>query len=208
LLSSKELQDHVNYALNGRIERLTVRTGCGMLYDMSRISQGDRLYMGLEGHTEAESKEAMDSANIDDSNITIQHRHDLKGTFPDDNPPFHDADFMHYQWQIHTVAPLYFEVRITPLYTHIDFIQPLPGPTKMILNAHQTPPFKCATGPDIVYIIYPYDSAGSLPPIPSLIGTYQRIFYECLKMYYLYCNSMTRIDAMEKTYSRYGVYSK
>jgi hypothetical protein len=165
--------------------------------------------MGLEGHTEAESEEAMDPNNISAATRTLQHRHDLKGTFEVDDPLFHDTDFRHYQWQVHTIAPLYFEIRITPLYTHIEFIQPLPRPTKMFKTADQCPPFKYATGQDITYIIYPYDSACSLmSSVPTLTGVYQTIFDECLRMYYLYCDSITRVAAMEKMYSRYGVYSK
>jgi len=208
LLSSENIQDHVKYALDGEIERLTARTGCGLLYDMSQISQGDRLYMGLEGHTEAESNEAMDPDNIGIANKTLQHRHDLKGTFPDDNPPFHDADFRHYQWQIHTVAPLYFEVTYTPFHTHIEFIQPIPGPTKMLLHSDQVHPFRCIQGKDLVYLIYPYDPVSISKPAPGILGTYQKIFDECLRIYYLYCKSITRVDAMEKMYSRYGIFKK
>jgi hypothetical protein len=176
---------------------------------MSRISQGDRLYMGLEGHTEAESKEAMDPANINTSKIVTQHRHDIKATipYPNNDPPLHDADFRHYQWQVHTVAPLYFEVRITPYYTHIEFIQPIPGPTKILQSAQGNPKFKYAIDKDALYILYPY-SVAPLPPYPDITGTYQTIFDECLKMYYLYCSSITRVEAMEKIYSRYGIYSK
>ena len=175
---------------------------------MSRISQGDRLYMGLEGHTEAESKEAMSHANITVSTHTLQHTHCLKSTHPDEPIPMHDADFRHYQWQVHTVAPLYFEVRITSLYTHIQFIQPLPRPTKMLKNATLQHPFKYAIGQDITYLIHPYNDVKTSIPNPELIDTYQAIFDECLRIYYLYCTSITRVDAMEKTYSRYGVYNK
>ena len=200
----------MHYALNQDIERLTVRTGCGLLYDMSRISEGDRLYMGLEGHTEAESKEAMDPANINESQKIIQHAHCLKGTYPDIPAPMHDADFRHYQWQLSTVAPLYFEIRTSPLHTFIEFIQPLPKLAIIVKTANQKPDFRYALNNNVTYIKYPFKDTQALTVVVSrpISQTYQRIFDEATRMYYLYCESITRIEAMEKLYSRYGTHTR
>jgi len=165
--------------------------------------------MGLEGHTEAESKEAMDPANINESQKIIQHRHDIALRF-DKDTPFHDADFRHYQWQLSTVAPLYFEIRTSPLHTFIEFIQPLPKPAISIKTANQKPDFKYASSNNITYIKYPFKDTQALTVAVSIpiSQTYQRIFDEATRMYYLYCESITRIEALEKLYTRYGPHSR
>lgn len=209
LISYPDTLEFIKLAQIRNIDTLMVRTGAGLLTDTADpAGTVTKLYMGLEGHTHEQSLEAIQDHNIERTPSTgkiTQHRHLINGSPL--TPAYHESDFIHYGWQVVTVAPLYFVVKQTPfLHSNTNiystFVQALPAPTKQLEFGEITKLFRYEVEDDITYISTQLHNNNHLQHLNSsdtLAEIYRAIWQECNRINYLYCTTLNGQETMDFT---------
>lgn len=214
MLSKQEIDDRIECVSDHNIEKMIMRTGCGLLSDQSKIYNIlDKPYMGLEGHTESQSIEAVKDINMQESLAgETYHKHEMPWTvMPGAERPeshdMHNSGFRHYSWQITTIAPLYIEIT-RPRFeeTEVVFVQPLPMITNDIPAGELPFPFSCHTSNGTTFLHYPYNAYGTMIlPLDSFEEVYRQILRQSTKLYYLHCMTLSRMAVHEFKYTYTGL---
>ncbi|MBC2746219.1 MAG: hypothetical protein HF975_04285 [ANME-2 cluster archaeon] len=183
---------------SSNIDHMVIRTGHGLLadiYDPLCVKP----YMGLEGHTEAESKEAILGWNHSDLSGNHLHSHQIEAIDSTLVPEYHDSYAKHYDWQVVTLAPLNLELfKTTSSSTFAEMTQVIPGTTNMLRSAKPIPPFYHELHTGYTKIRYPFHGPNcDIIVTESMQELYLNIWKECIRVYYLFCETLDRKDAID-----------
>jgi len=189
MLTYNQLRYYIELVENtDEIQDLVISTGHGLLRDTST----DEVYMGLLGHNKHQSEQALHDWNwhIDPDNIdNIFHKHGPLGT--GDQP--HNTNILHYEWEIKTIHPMDLKIRkLDQSHGHVVvafFEQELSTPTKLLDNYKGSGDFTTSIISERIFVRLNHLESYQINN-PQMSALYRKMWAECIKVYYLYCQSI------------------